>query len=215
MEGKKSSLNRDTIAIIVIILFHIVGLTGFFISAARPLFLHIVPFHLLLMLLVMGYSYSKPVKKFIQFGVIIYGIGFIAEWIGVHKNWIFGDYHYGRTLGLSLYDIPLTMGLNWFLLVYAAGVTLQRSPIKWWPVRVILGALILVLLDVLIEPIAQRFDYWHWTDNIVPFKNYLGWFAVSIVCLLLFEAFKFNRKHWAAVVLLVVQFIFFGLLQLV
>ncbi|WP_462266567.1 carotenoid biosynthesis protein [Mucilaginibacter sp.] len=213
MEGTQNRLSRTTVAIIIIVIFHAVGLIGFFIGAVRPLFLQIVSFHLLLMLGVIIYSYPGPYFKFFSFALLIYLTGYAAEWIGVHKAWIFGDYYYGRTLGIQVYDIPLTMGINWFLLIYAAGVTMQRSNIKWLLVRVVSGALLLVLLDVLIEPVAQRFDYWHWSAAGVPFKNYVGWFAISVLSLLLFEVFKFKRQSLAGPVLLVVQYLFFALMQ--
>lgn len=213
MEGKKAELSRTSIAIAIILLFHAVGLTGFFIGGVRPLFLRIVPFHLLLMLGVLLYSYGRPAGKLLWFGGVVYLIGFVAEWIGVHRGWPFGDYSYGHTLGVKLFDIPLTMGINWFMLVYAVGATLQYIGLKWPPLRVLAGAAILTVLDILIEPIAQRFDYWHWAEGHPPLKNYAGWLAVSLLCLILFELFKFKRPNLAAVVLLIVQFLFFGLLQ--
>lgn len=214
MERTKNSLSRTSVAIIVIILFHAVGLIGFFIPAARPLFLQIVPFHLLLMLLVLLYSYGKPDARVVGFALLSYLLGFISEWIGVHRHLIFGDYAYGATLGFKLDEIPVTMGINWFLLIYATGVLMQRLPVNSLALRVLLGAALLVVLDVLIEPVAQRFDYWHWANGMVPLSNYMGWFGVSIASLLLFEAFRFKQQSWAGPVLLAVQFLFFALLQL-
>ncbi len=208
-------MSRTAITVIVIILFHVVGLTGFFIAPVRPLFLHIVPFHILLMFGMIIYSYGRADSRLLLFVLTIYIIGYSGEWIGVHKNWIFGDYTYGKTLGVKLGDIPVVMGLNWFLLIYAAAVLMQRSRIRYIAVRVMLGALILVALDVLIEPVAMRFDYWQWTDLAVPLNNYIGWFAISAVSLLLFEGFKFKKQSIAAPVLLITQFFFFGLLHFI
>jgi putative membrane protein len=118
-------------------------------------------------------------------------------------------------MGLKIFDIPLTIGINWFLLIYAAGVTMQRSRLKSMAPRVIVGALLLVLLDLLIEPIAIRFDYWHWADNIIPFKNYYCWLLVSAVMLFVFEKFGFKKQSIAAPVLMVTEFVFFGVLNIV
>jgi putative membrane protein len=127
----------------------------------------------------------------------------------------FCDYNYGKTLGLKLFDIPLTIGVNWFLLIYSAGITMQRSRLKSVFFKVITGALILVLLDLLIEPVAIQFDYWHWDNNIIPFKNCLCWFLVSAAMLYVFERFNFKKQSIAAPVLLITQFLFFGILNLV
>jgi putative membrane protein len=200
--------------ILIIIIFHVVGLIGFAVPAMRPLFLQIVPWHMLLMLVVIVCSHRPMEGKFILFALLIFASGIALEWIGVHKNWIFGDYNYGATLGFKFDAIPLIIGVNWFLLIYSAGVLMQRTRIKSMFFRVMIGAAILVLLDLIIEPVAQHFDYWHWKDGIIPLKNYLGWFVVSGVMLFVFEKFWFRRQSIIAPVLLVVQFVFFMVLYL-
>lgn len=206
-------MKKSTIAIVVIILFHIVGLVGFFIPATQALFIKIVPYHLLLMFLVIEFTHQKADKKFFSFVLTTFVLGFAAEWLGVHTHLIFGNYVYGKTLGLKVMDIPLLIGLNWFLLIYSTGVAMQYSGIKNLNYRVITGAVILVLLDVLIEPVATRFDYWHWFDGTVPFENYLGWFIIGGLMLGIFEAFKFEKQSKVGLVLLISQFVFFGLLH--
>lgn len=211
---RPSGLNAK-VAGTIIILFHVVGLVGLLLPAIRPLFLQIVPFHLLLMLVLVFFSHNLIDEKYLGFILIIYVLGFIAEWIGVHKGWLFGDYGYGKTLGTKLLDIPLTIGVNWFLLIYAVGITMKLSRIRSQWARIILGALILVWLDLLIEPVAIRFNYWHWANNVIPFKNYVGWFIVSGLMLWIFEQFKFRKQSWVAPLLLLVQFIFFGILNVI
>ncbi|WCT11683.1 carotenoid biosynthesis protein [Mucilaginibacter jinjuensis] len=199
---------------VIIVLFHTVGLIGLMLPATHVLFLKIVPFHLLLMLLVVFFNHKYIDERFLGFVILIYVLGFFAEWIGVHKGWLFGDYVYGETLGINVFEIPLTIGINWFLLIYSAGVTMQRLRIKSNWARIILGALVLVLLDMQIEPVAVRFDYWHWADSIVPMKNYVSWFLVSGLMLWIFEQFKFKKQSWVGPILLGVQFVFFGVLNL-
>jgi putative membrane protein len=209
-------LSKTSIAVIIVILFHVVGLVGFYIAALQPLFLKLVPFHLLLMLLVILYSHQKFNVKFISFALLIAVTGFIAEWIGVHKRIVFGDYIYGSTLGLKLDGIPLTMGVNWFLLIYCAGVLLQYIKVNSVIIKVAIGALVLTLLDTIIEPVAVRFDYWHWLSVnqplTAPVKNYIAWFIVSVLMLLVFQAFRFKKQSIVGIVLLATQFVFFMLL---
>ncbi|CAM3887584.1 carotenoid biosynthesis protein [Mucilaginibacter galii] len=207
-------LKNTTVSLIVIILFHVVGLIGFFVPTLTPLFLRLVPFHLLLMLCVVLYNHYRLDEKFLGFLILIFIGGIAAEWIGVHKHWLFGDYHYGPTLGIKVLDIPLMIGVNWFTLVYATGVLMQRSRLRSMLARVLVGAAILVLLDVLIEPVAIKFDYWSWADKVPPLKNYLCWFGVSALFLWAFETFKFKPQNIVAPVLLGVEFVFFGLLNL-
>jgi len=205
---------KNRICIAVIILFHLVGLIGFIIPSSTVLFIALVPWHLLLMLGVIFYNYNRLDGRFLLFALIIFMAGFMAEYIGVHTGWLFGHYSYGGTLGAKLFDIPLLIGINWFLLIYAVGVTLQRSRLKSRLVRILAGAMLLTLLDVLIEPIAVHFDYWHWLDAGIPFKNYICWFILSALLLFIFEQFKFKRQSIVAPALLIAQFVFFAVLNL-
>jgi bisanhydrobacterioruberin hydratase len=205
--------SKTTVSVIVIIVFHVVGLIGFWVPLLTPVFLRLVPFHLLLMLAVLCSNHRPLNAQFWIFALLICISGIAAEWVGVHKNWIFGDYDYGQTLGPKIDAIPLMIGVNWFMLVYATGVALQHSGIKNRILRVAIGAVILVLLDVLIEPVAIKFDYWSWVEGNPPLKNFICWLGVSALFLGVFEMFRFERQSKVAVALLIVQFVFFALLQ--
>jgi len=212
-QAEELSINRKAISIIVI--FHLVGLIGLSIPFTRSIFLYLVPWHLLLMTAVIVLNHNRVDTRFIFFLVLIFISGFAAEWAGIHKHWFFGDYSYGRTLGFKVLDVPLIVGVNWFLLTYSASVLMQRSRLKSMFLRIILGSLILVLLDLLIEPVAVRLDYWHWAGDVIPLKNYLSWFLASIVMLSIYELFRFKYQSVVAPVFLLIQFIFFGILNLV
>lgn len=202
-------------SVIIIVLFHAVGMAGFMVPYFDAIFLNIVPWHLLLMAAVVIYNHDSVDVKFVLFTLLIFVIGFIAEFIGVHTGLLFGNYVYGETLGIKLFNIPLIIGVNWFLLVYSTGVLIQRQRIRNRPLRIITGALILVMLDILIEPIATQFDYWHWAGGSMPIKNYVCWFMLSALMLFIFDRFKFKTQSMVAPVLLIMQFIFFMVLGFV
>jgi putative membrane protein len=204
---------RRNIAIIIIVLFHVVGAIGLRLSATRALFLQIVPFHLLLMAIVVIAAHRRPAKNFLIFIASVMIVGFAAEWIGVHTGWLFGSYAYGPTLGVKLSGIPLIIAVNWFLLIYGTAVFMQRSKIKNPNARIVAGAMALTLLDVLIEPTAIKFNYWHWLEPEIPDSNYICWFLFSAGFLFLFEKLKFSRQSIVGEVFLIVQFLFFASLQ--
>lgn len=206
--------SKTNISILIVILFHIVGLTGFLIPFLQPYFLRIVPGHLLLMLFLVLLNHHGRFFKLLLFVLLISSLGFASEWIGVHKQWIFGHYAYDTTLGLKLSEIPLMIGVNWFLLIYSASVLTQKLPIKTVWLKIILGAGLLVSLDLLIEPVAIRFHYWHWFGNTIPIKNYVCWFLLSIIFLAIFRIFSFRTQNRTAAILLIAQFVFFAVLNL-
>lgn len=211
MERQKSLKNNIVIALIV--LFHVVGMAGFLIPAFSSLFLILVPYHLLFMLCLLFYSYGRVSLRLTTFFALIWCLGFGAEYVGVHRGWLFGAYTYGSTLGLKLDKVPVIIGANWFLLVFSTGVLMQKVRIRKPALRIFTGALILTLLDILIEPVAAKLDYWEWINGIVPLKNYICWFLISIILLWIFEQFRFRRLNLAGPVLLVMQFIFFAVLN--
>jgi putative membrane protein len=209
-----TATRSQRISIIIIILFHAVGLIGCSLPATDVQFLKLVPWHLLLMTVVIVCNHNQLGSRFFLFALLVFVIGFTAELIGVHTGWLFGNYTYGETLGTQLFRIPLMIGVNWFLLIYSTGVLLQRSRIKNSIVRILAGAVILVLLDILIEPMAIHFDYWHWANNHIPLKNYVCWFGLSALLLFVFDQFKFKLQSIVAPSLLIIQFVFFMALEL-
>ncbi len=223
MEGK-ADLRTSTIQltkgeqktlVILIIIFHAVGLIGFAIPALYSLFLDLVPFHLLLMVVFVAGSHRPADGRFFLFMGILFLAGYCIEWLGVKGDWLFGKYTYGPTLGIKLDDVPLCIGVNWFLLIYSTGIFMKISRVRSIASRIIIGAFILVLLDLLIEPVAVQLGYWHWAGNAVPIKNYVAWFFVSVIFLLVFESFQFKKQSIVAPVFLATQFVFFILLRLI
>lgn len=217
MEGKKhtDSLSRTSAIIgFFVLLFHAVGLAGFLNPAWRELFIALVPFHLLLMFALMLISQQNYNRQFFVFVLLMYLAGFGIEFLGVHTGLIFGEYQYGATLGVKLAEIPLLIGLNWVLLVYSVGTSMHYLGLKNSLNGAILGAVVLVLLDLLIEPVAIRFDYWSWENGTIPLQNYLAWFVFSLAAILFFNRFKFDKTNPVAIVLLAAQFMFFIALNL-
>lgn len=198
----------------LVVLFHVVGLWGFLNPEYTSLFKKLVPFHLLLMLVLMVLSHQDRNRYFWIFLASAYTAGFVIELLGVNTGAIFGDYTYGATLGPKFAEIPLLIGVNWILVIYSTGVFLKQFKIKNHIIRALIGAFLVTALDVLIEPVAIKFDYWSWENLEVPFQNYVGWFAFSFLMMRFFFLMKFHKTNLAAVTLFVVQFLFFLLLNI-
>ena len=207
-------LSKPVISIFFIVLFHIVGLTGFLIPALNPIFIKMVPFHLLLMLGLLLYAHPKFNMHFWLFVLITFLAGFIIEVLGVHTGYIFGSYQYGRTLGFKIAEVPVLIGVNWVLLIYCTGITIEKLNLKSHILKSIIGAFLLVLLDFLIEPVAIKFDYWSWTGANIPVQNYVAWFTFSFIMLLFFNSRQFQKQNTAALALLISQFVFFAALNM-
>lgn len=211
--SRRNLYERDANFIRILVIFHLVGLIGLYLPPTKPYFLHLVPFHLWLMALIVLLSHDGIKSKFFLFAGLAALTGWLVEFAGVRTGALFGDYSYGHTLGLKIAGIPILMGVNWFVLIYAAGVAMCKLKIRSMFLRILGGATLLIILDFLIEPVAMRMDYWHWNGNEVPLQNYACWFVVSALLLFVFERFKFGRQSMVAPTMLICQFIFFAALQ--
>lgn len=207
-------LNRTTFCCSVIVLFHLVGLYGFLMPSLESLFIALVPFHLLLMLILLIVSGRDSSWEIITFALVVSLSGFLIEVIGVNTGLIFGSYSYGTALGIKLWDTPLMIGVNWLILVYCTGVFLEQFKLKSRFLFSALGAMILLGLDLLIEPIAMRFDYWTWPGGNIPLQNYTGWYIVSFLLFWYFSGIDFKKENKAAIVLLFAQLSFFAVLNI-
>ncbi|MFN2335752.1 MAG: carotenoid biosynthesis protein, partial [Bacteroidales bacterium] len=67
--------------------------------------------------------YGKiPARQVILTGIAIAVTSFLIEAVGVNTGRIFGTYTYGKALGPALWNTPVIIGLNWFLLIYCTNV---------------------------------------------------------------------------------------------
>lgn len=196
----------------ILINAHLCGIIGM-ISPYRDLFLSVTPFNLILSTIILYYHHNDFNKPFWVFSILIFWGGFFLEVVGVKTAQVFGEYYYGKTLGLKWLDVPLVMGLNWLTLIYSAGVILNKIKLHF-VIKSLIGAALLVGLDIFIEPIAIRFDFWTWSAPSVPLQNYIAWYIAAFVFLCLFYKLEFNKSNKIALTFLLVQFGFFAILNL-
>ena len=160
-----------------------------------------------------------------------FATGIVTEFSGVNYQLLFGEYVYGKSLGPQIGNVPLIIGVNWFIVMMCCGVTVQfilnaiwnrvkeedqpiRTDVGFWAI-IIDGALLATAFDWLMEPVAVKLGFWTWLgDGSIPFKNYWSWFLVSAVLLLLFRKLQFPKQNQFAVHLLVIQTLFFLILRM-
>ncbi|WP_207424668.1 carotenoid biosynthesis protein [Desertivirga brevis] len=194
---------------LIVVLFYTVGFFGLSSDMLVELFKDLVPFHLLLMFLLIMISHDNKNRAFYTFVVVTYIAGFLIELAGVKTGYIFGDYTYGATLGYKIADIPLIIGINWVLMVYSTGAILENLRIKSRVILALLGAGLLSIVDILIEPVAVKYDYWSWANAEIPFHNTVGWFFFSIFMMSVFYMLRFEKNNPVGSILFIIQALFF------
>ncbi len=201
-------------AVAIVIIFHLVGLIGFLIPSFHRTFLSLVPYHLLLMFLIIILSYNGEKKILFLFIAGIFLCGYMVEVLGVKTLQIFGNYAYGETMGPKIADVPLLMGANWVLLIFSVGQMVKEIKIRSSILTSLIGSALLVLLDFFMEPVAMKFDYWQWYDNVIPIQNYVAWFIISIILLKFYYALHLKQQKYIGIMLFISQLVFFVVLYM-
>lgn len=206
------SKRKVNISLVVLLVIYLVGAIGHLFPYFRPLFLVLTPYNLIFTLL-MFYILHSPIKmKIVRLSLIIFFIGLSVEIIGVKTGVLFGDYWYGSTLGFKIFEVPIIIGLNWVLLSLLANGIVTRF-INNYLLSATVGAILMVLLDVLIEPIAVSLDYWKWETNEIPMQNYVMWFLTALVIQYMINKFKIRLNFKVSLSIFLVQLLFFAFLN--
>jgi putative membrane protein len=133
---------------------------------------------------------SIPIKKteayFLMFS---FAVGFVCEVIGVNTALLFGHYEYSGLLGFSVFGVPLVIGINWAGLSYVSKIISQHrlktsiisSVILRSVIEASVSCLLLLGVDVLLEPVAIHLNFWRWTEvnGGIPTYNYVCWGIIS------------------------------------
>lgn len=200
-------INRDNLAIFIIWLFHLTAMIGISIGY-EDWFVSKTPINLSLIFLLLLWSFpDKSFRLAIAISSFFIG-GMVFEWLGVHYGLFFGTYEYGNNLGPKLLDIPWFIGVNWAVLTIASA-SIASTIFKNKTARIFLGAGLMVFLDLFLEQSAPIFDFWLFENGIVPLKNYIAWFGISLLFNFIYQSLKLNGNSKFSYHLYIAQLVFF------
>ncbi len=221
-------ISKVQIATVVAVLFHTVGIVGILFFKS-DLIIRCTPVNLLLSFALLIWTQQEKNIFFWIFAATVFIIGFSVEVVGVNTGWLFGNYNYGNVLGPKLFQVPFIISINWFIIIFCCGIstqTLLQRIIK--PLETIAAvpsftlktiavisdaATLAVLFDWLMEPVAVKLGFWQWEGSNIPLYNYVCWYIISLLLLLLFHWCRFPKQNKFAVNLLLIQIMFFLLLR--
>jgi bisanhydrobacterioruberin hydratase len=195
----------------MVLILHLVGL----LALASPFAGWVLPLTPANLLLTAGAMivFSKLDRRTIALALVVGTLGYLVEVLGVWTGRVFGEYAYGEVLGFKILNVPLLIGLNWSMLVFAIGVPISRTALPTWA-KVMVSSVIMVALDFLIEPVAIHLGFWTWEQGVIPMQNYLAWGVVSAAFFLLFFLLPVRRENPVARYVLLAQVLFFAGLNL-
>ena len=207
------SNNKEFLRMSIFFLW-LINISGFFgiLSDQNEFFLSTTPYVLSLTLLLLILNHDLSDKKSKIGLMLIFLFGLIVEILGVNYGLFFGEYSYGANLGPKIYEVPYVIGFNWVLLIIATG-SISDKLIKGKEIyKILFASFLMVLIDLLIEKSAPKLDFWEFVISPVPFSNYLWWFIFSIGFQYIFFKTVKTKDYNLSSNILVIQFLFFGML---
>lgn len=205
--GGAPRISRLLIGRMLIVALYLVGFVGLSLPGYRDVFLDLTPALFLASLFLILFFHRGWNDAFPIYAAAAFWIGFGSEQIGVHTGYLYGDYVYGTTLGPRLWDVPILIGVQWFVLSYLTGAVFHKIPNDYY--AAFLGALAMTAVDYILEPVAGGLDFWVWKFDLVPPGNYAGWFGVSFLIHLIYRKANFEKANPIAAFLLMVLILFF------
>lgn len=133
-------------------------------------------------------------RKGLLLSLAVFALGVALEYVGVITGVPFGEYRYTGMLMPGLPGgVPLAIGFAWLLIVVGSLFTarwllayVKQGRGNLWP-AVLLGAVLAVGLDLLLEPVAYHVKgYWEWQAPVsdgyygVPWSNFATWLVAAL-----------------------------------
>ncbi len=206
MINKLSTKFQVWFASFLIWLFHISAMIGITMGH-KDWFLEKTPLNLSLSLVLFFWIFPINTMKRALLFVLFFGMGMLAEWLGVTYGLLFGEYEYGEALGPKLDGVPWLIGCYWGLLAFITYEIAKYKSIPIW-LQLCIGAGLMVLLDFFMEINAPNFDFWTFNGE-VPLKNYVTWFVIGLSMQLLLKRFHITGNKTISYHLYTAQLLFF------
>ncbi|MFO7722571.1 MAG: carotenoid biosynthesis protein [Bacteroidales bacterium] len=196
-----------------IVSYYIIGFAGMVFPLTKPFFEQLTGLTILISFALMMLYHEGWTMRFIVASSLIYIAGFAVEAAGVQTGEVFGHYAYHTSLGPRIMGTPLLIGINWLMLIYAVYHIVNPIRIHTFA-KPFIGALLMVLYDYLLEPVAIHWNMWKWGGTVVPVRNYFAWFLISLLFLALMQVLKIKYRNGISTLIIIAQCCFFLLLNL-
>lgn len=130
-------------------------------------------------------------------------VSLIIESFAIRTGFPYGAFYYQDVLGPKILGLaPLAVPLGWIPLVLGSYTIIHAMKI---PFRIVSTALLLVLIDMVIDPGSFALGIWIWQKPGVyygvPFQNFVGWFFSGMLGAWIMSAFfgdsikKVKHRH--------------------
>ena len=204
--------STSKVSVFAIWLFHVCGMIGIS-YGNKDLFLSFTPVNLIISFFLLFVNQIQITQRELLSVFTIFLIGMICEILGVNYGYIFGDYVYLDNLGTKVFGVPILIGINWIILTFITGSISSYIFKKNLKFSILSGAIFMILLDLIIEPVAPLLGFWIFDLPSVPLQNYVGWFLIGLATQFIYQKFVVNKEIPFSANLLLANIVFFSFLN--
>jgi putative membrane protein len=131
------------------------------------------------------------IKQAVIFITVLGIYALIIEGIGLLTGFPYGEFFYNDLLGARLFGVvPWTVAFAWTPLILASLAITRRMVKSLW-LRVLAMAMLLVLIDLVLDPGAVFLNFWRYSAGgvyyNVPWTNFAGWVLSGMIGALICE----------------------------
>lgn len=211
--------NKTQLHTTILIILYVVGVIGI---SIWPAFSALTPYNLIVSAFLMLYGHAKTDNSFFINAAFIWIAAFVLEMTGTQTGRIFGEYTYGESLGIKIANTPVIIGLNWIIVAYCS-IQMGHAVLKNFPLRnvqaaqlalALFGGVFMVILDLFIEPVAGKLNFWFWNNNLIPVQNFTAWFCFGTAFCYWMIKSGMMQNNMMGFRLYLIQLIFFAIINL-
>jgi bisanhydrobacterioruberin hydratase len=137
--------------------------------------------------------------------------GFAFELTASHTDMIYGNYSFGKSLGLSVSGVPYAIGLYWLVLTLCSGCFAAKLKINSSNLRAVIAAVLQTGMAILIFQVATKLDFWNISlSNESMIRFALVNLTFSFILQYLFIKMKVSTQNRIAVYAYLLLIVFFG-----
>lgn len=196
----------------IILVLHMVALATFFLGYSQYI-LPLTPINLALTAYLLYLNQKEKNNSFIINSIIIVVVAYAVEVIGVQTGLFFGNYQYLNSLGPKAFKTPPVIGVNWWILVIASASFFRKSKLSNL-LKAFLSTVLMLFIDLWIEPISDKLDFWSWENDTIPLKNYIGWFITGFALQIIYWQGAYKKENKIGVPIYLIFLGFFLILNL-
>jgi putative membrane protein len=161
------------------------------------------------LLLLLHSSWTLGVRRSLFFVITASLIGFVFEYFGLKYGTIFGGEYVYLSKGIVLFSVPLNVVVFWSVFIYTGYCitnsfcywlgrekpSIKNSQLKLLFFFILVDGLIVVLIDLFMDPLQVYSGTWSWPNGGpvfgVPIGNFVGWFVVTVLSSGVFRVFEY------------------------